>query len=118
MKKIEVVRDVATTLHGAEQAVGAAVIEAKKGLQRLKAAKAELGLTGTLGDAAIARWAESVATLEAALDEMMESHGESYRIMQMLNLRSVAAGDLPVDFPWPTARPETDIDEASASRAA
>ena len=97
MKKIEVVRDVAGTLHGAEEALGAALAESKRALARLKAAKSELGLTGTVGDAAIARWAECVAALEEARSAMVESHRESYRIMQLLNIRQAAILIPPTD---------------------
>jgi hypothetical protein len=90
MKKTQVAREVADTLHVAEASLEATLADARSALARLKAAKPELGLNGTVGDAAIARWAECVAALEEARAAMIESHQESYRVLKSVNIKTTA----------------------------
>ena len=90
MKRSIAARETSDTMHDAEDAMTKALSEAKRALVRLKAAKTELGATGTLGDAAIARWAECVELLDSAQTTMRESHEEAYRVYKMLNIRGVA----------------------------
>ena len=90
MKKTMAARETAGTMHTAEKAVTAALNEARTALVRLKAAKGELGMTGTVGDAAIARWTEAVALLERADATMTESHTEAYRALMSVNIRGTA----------------------------
>ena len=95
MKKTQIAREVADSLHTSEAAIAAALQESRETLSRLKAAKVELGLTGTMGDSAIARWTESVATLEAAQSAMFESHADCHRVMKLTNIRGVGSTLLP-----------------------
>jgi hypothetical protein len=90
MKKTVAARETADTMHAAEEALGMALQEAKTALARMKVAKVELGMTGTVGDAAIARWAESVQLLDEAWTTMVESHQDAYRALQAVNIRGVA----------------------------
>jgi len=90
MLRTIVARQVRDELHGAEASLETALTDARATLERLIAAKTELGLTGTMGDAAIARMRDSVATLEQAQELMIESHRESYTVLKAANIRGVA----------------------------
>ena len=90
MLRTMVARQVRDELHGAEASMEKALADARSTLERLVAAKAELGLTGTMGDAAIARMRESVAALETAREAMIVSHHESYAVLKLTNIRGVA----------------------------
>jgi hypothetical protein len=92
MKRTMVAREVRDQLHGAEASMEAALADARVTLERLVTAKVELGLTGTLGDAAIARMRDTVSALEAAQASLIESHKESYTVLQATNIRGVAFG--------------------------
>lgn len=94
MKRTEVVREAADALHTAEAAVETAIIEAQAALDRLSLARKELGLTGTMGDAMIARVTETVATLHDGRAKLIEGHQEAYAVLQAINIRGVAI--------WPT----------------
>ena len=96
MKRTQVARHTAEVLHTAEESLEATLANAKAALERLTAAKTELGLTGTMGDAAIARWAECVATLEQAQREMFESHKEAAAVLKAVDIRGVAWTIIPV----------------------
>lgn len=89
MKRTQVVREVADELHKAEAVIESAVAESEAALQRLISARKELGLTGTLGDAAIARVRESLASMREARTSFYEGHEEVYRIYQMLDMKDV-----------------------------
>lgn len=91
MKKTEVVRETAAALTAAEASMATALTDARQALARLTAAKRELGLTGTLGDAAISKAAASVAALELACEEITDGHREAYRVTQLVNLRTEAS---------------------------
>lgn len=90
MKKARVAREVADDLHEAEAAIEAALAQGEAALQRLLLARKELGLTGTLGDAAIARVREALATFSEGRATFHEGHREAYRIYEMLNLKEAA----------------------------
>lgn len=90
MKRTQVAREVADSLHATEASLEATLVGARATLERLVAAKTELGLTGTMGDACIARWSEAVAALEAADAAMNESHRDAYRVMKATNIRATA----------------------------
>lgn len=91
MLRTMVARQVRDELHGAEASMEKALADARSTLERLVAAKTELGLTGTMGDAAIARMRDSVAALEGARELMIESHHESYTVLKLANIRGVAS---------------------------
>ena len=90
MKRTQVARHTAEVLHTAEESLEATLANSKAALERLIAAKTELGLTGTVGDAAIARWADAVATLEQAQREMFESHKEAAAVLKAVDIRGVS----------------------------
>lgn len=91
MKRTEVAREVRDELHATEAAMEAMIVQAEATLARLRSAKAELGLTGTMGDAAIARMGDTVAALHGARESLIESHQESYAVLQATNIRGVAS---------------------------
>jgi hypothetical protein len=97
MMRTQVARSVRDELHGAEASLATALADARRTLERVTSAKAELGLTGTMGDSAIARMRDSVAALEEARQSMIESHMECYTILQATNIRGVASS--PTVFP-------------------
>ena len=90
MMRTMVARRVRDELHGAEASLETALSDARSTLERLVSAKTELGLTGTMGDAAIARMRDSVAALEQAQQSMIESHQESYAVLKTTHIRGVA----------------------------
>ena len=92
MMRTMVAREVRDELHGAEASMETALTDARRTLERLVAAKTELGLTGSMGDAAIARMRESVLALEEARALMIESHQDSYAVLKATNIRGVAVG--------------------------
>jgi class 3 adenylate cyclase len=96
MKRTQVARHTAEVLHTAEESLEATLVHSRKALERLVAAKAELGLTGTVGDAAIAGWADAVAALETAQIAMVDAHKEAYKVVKDVDIRGVAS------TVWPT----------------
>ena len=88
MKRTEVARECAAALHATEESLEATLASAKQTLERLLAAKAELGLNGTVGDACVARMNETIAGLEQALDTVYAAHREAYGVMQGVSLRT------------------------------
>ena len=90
MMRTQVAREVRDELHGAEASMAAALTDARRTLERMTAAKKELGLTGSMGDAAVARMRDCVAALEEAHDLLVESHQESYTVLTATNIRGVA----------------------------
>jgi hypothetical protein len=90
MMRTQVARKVRDELHAAEASMETALADARRTLERLVSAKTELGLTGSMGDAAIARMRDSVAALEDARQSMIESHMESYTVLKATNIRGVA----------------------------
>jgi hypothetical protein len=92
MKRTEVAREVRDALHATEASLEATLASSQATLARMIAAKSELGLTGTMGDAAIARMRESIDALERAYDSMFEGHHEAYTVLKATNIRGVASG--------------------------
>lgn len=92
MMRTQVAREVRDELHATEAAMEAMIVQAEATLARLVSAKGELGLTGTMGDAAIARMRDTVAELHGARQALIESHQEAYTVLQATNIRGVASG--------------------------
>lgn len=90
MKRTEVVRECVDALHTTEASLAATLASATQTLERLAAAKAELGLTGTVGDACMARLRDTVAALGEAEAALIEAHQGAYRIAKATNLRTSA----------------------------
>ena len=101
MLRTTAVRETRDELHKAEAAMRQAMEDARSAQQRLIAAKKDLGLTGTMGDRAIARWTESVETMEQSYELMVEAHQEAYAVLKATNLRHVAG---PMTFEWEPSR--------------
>ena len=95
MTRTQVAREVADALHDTEASLEATLASARQTLERMVAAKAEVGLTGTVGDAALASMAASVAALEAAQAAMFDGHREAHRIMKLVDIRGVASTVIP-----------------------
>ena len=91
MKKTEVARLLRDDLFAREQAIAAELVKANAFVDHMRRARAELGLTGTLGDGAIARGKDAVASLEQAKADLAAAHEELHAIMKMTNIRGVAA---------------------------
>lgn len=99
MKRTQVVREVADALHATEESLQATLASSRETLERLIAAREQLGLTGTVGDACVARMKEAIASMEEANEVMWESHVEAHTIMKTLNLRTIMST-------WNTERPQ------------
>lgn len=89
-RKAEVIREVTDELHAVEAAYSAALAELKKAEERIVRARAELGLNGTFGQAAVARIRDSVAAAEDAQASLIDCHRECYTVYKSLNIRGVA----------------------------
>ena len=96
MKRTEVAREVRDALHETEASLRATIASSRSTLERMVASKTELGLTGTMGDAAIARMRETVDALEQAYVVLADSHAEAYTVLKATNIRGVAASPTPV----------------------
>ena len=90
MKRTQVVRETAQSIQAAEAALDATIVEAQQALERMIAAKMELGLTGTVGDAAIARVREGCEALRAARQLIGEGHDEATVVLKAMNIRGTA----------------------------
>jgi hypothetical protein len=77
MKRTQVVREAADAMHVAEASMEQTLATSRQALEHLVAAKSQLGLTGTLGDAAIARVEEAIVAMEQAQATFIEGHNES-----------------------------------------
>jgi hypothetical protein len=108
MNRTQVAREVADSLHATEASLEATLESARQTLERMIVAKAELGLTGTMGDAAIARVRDALTTLEDAYICISEGHQEAYTVLKATNIRGTAA--------WPTVFRK--LDEITATRVA
>jgi len=99
MNKTQVAREVADALHKTEASLEATLAGARRTLERMVAAKAELGLTGTLGDAGLARIREAVEALETSADLIWEGHQEAYAVMKTVYIRPMMpVTDRPTGF--------------------
>jgi len=92
MMRTQVAREVAAELHTAEASLDKALADVRATLDRMVAAKGELGLTGTMGDGSIARLRDTEAALLQAREALIESHQEAYAVMKATNIRGVAIG--------------------------
>ncbi len=90
MKRTEAARETSEALKSTEAAIAAALESAEQTLARLISAKAELGLTGTVGDAAIARMRDVVAALQDAETTAFDSHAEAAVALKSVDLRARA----------------------------
>ena len=95
MKRTQVARHTAEVLHTAEESLEATIANSKQALERLIAAKAELGLTGTMGDATIAGWTDAVQALELAQTKMYAAHAEAHKVMKAVDIRGVSFTVIP-----------------------
>jgi len=105
MKKVQVIRETGDVLHEAEAAVEATLASAKLAVERLIRAKAELGLNGTVGDAAIAGFVDAVALLEEARTSMYEGLRDAQEVAKLLDLRSYAS----TMIPWEPRKAEANV---------
>lgn len=96
MTRTEVAREVRDELHTTEAALDAMIAQADATLARLVSARAELGLSGTLGEAGVARMRDTIASLRDAREALIETHREAYAVMKATNIRGVAYN--PTDF--------------------
>jgi hypothetical protein len=97
MKRTEVAREASDQLKETEAAIDAALASARATLNRLVAAKSELGLSGTMGDRSIARMREVVAALEEAGTVAPREPRGSLRGLQGCRLQG--RGRHPLDLP-------------------
>lgn len=91
MNRTDVAREVRDQLHATEAAMEAMIVQTEATLARMVSAKTELGLTGTMGDTAIARMRETLAALHGARESLMDSHGEAYVVLKAAHIRGVAS---------------------------
>ena len=88
MTKKEVAHGCADALHATEESLEATIASAREAMERLIGAKAQFGLTGTVGATGLARMQESIRALEEARDELHGAHREAYRILRTVDPRN------------------------------
>lgn len=92
MEKIFVVKRVAGTLHGAEAAIDAAMVETAEVIADMVQARKDLGLSATVGAAATAKVMAAMAALSEARTEMVAAHGELEQTAMRLGIRTKMVG--------------------------
>ena len=102
MKRTQICRRVRSEVTTVEASLEATLAGSMQLVESLRAARKELGLNGTVGDAAIARLEASVAAMEEAKAAMYEGHAELYQILQSFRLPAFA-GDQMTEPPPPPA---------------
>jgi hypothetical protein len=91
--RTEICEGVRDTLWALEAAHDAQIQAARVYVAQLQAAKVALGLTGTMGDAAIARAQDHLATLELSREQLTESHEEAFIVLKATRVPNVAIGN-------------------------
>ncbi|MBO9557521.1 MAG: hypothetical protein J7515_02910 [Caulobacter sp.] len=92
MEKVFVVKRVAGTLHGAEAAIDAAMVETAEVIADMVQARKDLGLSATVGAAATAKVMAAMAALSEARTAMVEAHGELDQTAKRLGVRTTMVG--------------------------
>lgn len=90
MRTTKIACEVRDGLYGVEAELAAVLASAKAFEAQLVKARADVGLKGNYGDAAIARVRDVVASLEAAKEDMISGHSELHTILQNLAIPGVA----------------------------
>ena len=92
MEKIFVAKRVAGTLHGAEAAIDAAMVETAAVMADMVQARKDLGLSATVGAAATAKVMAAMAALSEARTEMVGAHAELEQTGMRLGIRTKMIG--------------------------
>lgn len=90
MSRTRIALRVRSQLGAAEQGLVSGLTEYQKMGPELKLALKDLGLNGTVGDAAVARLQEVVDALKVAEDRAIEAHAEIDALRTGLGFRHVA----------------------------
>jgi hypothetical protein len=91
--RTEVCCEVRDALWALEASHDAQIEAASAYIARLEQAKGEMGLTGTMGAATLARAKEHLATLKQSRVELTESHEEAFTLLRSLRVPNVSIGN-------------------------
>lgn len=91
--KMLVAQGVANKLFATETAIDAAMVEASQLMTAMLASRGELRMAATVGDEAVAKVAEAVATLAAARKQVVAAHGELAEVKLRLGIRTRMMGE-------------------------
>ena len=92
MEKVFVAQRVATKLHATEAAVDAAMVEVTEMMAELVQARADLGLSATVGNGATAKFAEAVQALAMARTAVVDAHAQLDETRLRIGLRTRMGG--------------------------
>lgn len=95
--RTQVVEGVRDALWALEASHDAQIEAARAYVAQVEQAKKDLGLTGTMGDATIARAKEHLTSLELSRQQLTESHEEAFIIARTIRVPNVSFGNKP----WP-----------------
>lgn len=91
--RVTIAREIRDDLYALEAGVLTQLEAARSYVTRLETARVELGMTGTLGDAAVMRAKDAVAALETVYAELLDHHDEIVMVKEAINLRTTGLGD-------------------------
>jgi hypothetical protein len=94
MEKVFVAQRVATKLFATENAVDAAMSEAAELMSDMLTARKDLGLSATVGDAAMAKLVEAISALGEARTAMVTMHGQLEETKLRIGIRTKMGGYL------------------------
>lgn len=92
--KVQIGQGVLADLHATEAAIDTAMVEATRLMQTLIAARQELGLAATFGNAALSRVAATVGELSQARGEIVSAHEELNELRLRMGMRTSMVGVL------------------------
>ncbi len=92
MEKVFVAQKVARKLFATEAALDAAMTEAAELMSEMLKARAELGLSATVGDAASAKLVDAIAALGQARTAVVGAHAELDQVRVRIGVRTKGLG--------------------------
>lgn len=94
--KVFVAQGVANRLFATEKAIDAAVAEASQLMSAMMAARGELNLAAEVGDEAVSKVAEALATLAQVRRTVVSAHGDLSEVQLRLGIRTRLFGDVKI----------------------
>ena len=92
--KMIIAQGVANRLFATEKAIDAALVESSGLMGAMMASREELRISATVGDDAVAKVAEALATLTAARSQVVAAHRELEQVKLRIGIRSKMMGEL------------------------
>lgn len=95
--KVFVAQGVANRLFATEKAIDTAMAEAAQLMSAMMAARGELNLAAEVGDEAVSKVAEALATLAQARRTVVSAHGDLSEVQLRLGVRTRLFGDVKIE---------------------